>query len=520
MSASTSNSGTPEPPKPDAAPTPPTAPAKPEASAPHAAPAAPVATAAPAAPAKHDLKWIKLGVLLVVLIVCGILSVPYIREAQNTVSTDDAYVNGHVTFVAPRVPGQVSRVLVEDNLRVRKGTLLMQIDKQPYQVQVDIAQAAVELAQTDLASADAQARSMIGMARSSRFLMDRAMEDVHNQVALLHSKVAFLESQKANLTKTQGDYERSVPLLPAGAITAEELDHRKQAYLVVKAQVEEALQGVYQVRVSLGLPPIPKEGEELGSTPADLDQTYSSVRQAQATLLNNISQLGLAESFNKTPAKMVEDFYKRDPEGNIDRIYASLMKDVPLIKQAQAKLNQAQHKLEEAKLNLSFCDVVAEIDGIVTRREVNPGNNVVAGQSVMALRSETEIWIDANFKETQLAELRIGQPVDVYVDMYGNKEKFKGRISGFTMGTGSTLALLPAENATGNFVKVVQRLPVKIELVNYDAEKTPLFIGLSVRPVVRITEAPTGEDAGKVLQPYAPLPGPSATPTAPSAASK
>ncbi len=95
-----------------------------------------------------------------------------------------------------------------------------------------------------------------------------------------------------------------------------------------------------------------------------------------------------------------------------------------------------------------------------------------------------EIWIDANFKETQLRDLRIGQPVDLYADMYGDRRVFPGRISGFTMGTGSTLALLPPENATGNFVKVVQRLPVRIELQNYDPNKVPLFIGLSVVPYV------------------------------------
>jgi membrane fusion protein (multidrug efflux system) len=137
---------------------------------------------------------------------------------------------------------------------------------------------------------------------------------------------------------------------------------------------------------------------------------------------------------------------------------------------------------------------------------VNRGNNVVVGQSLMAVRSLTDIWIDANFKETQLDDLRIGQPADLYVDMYGSRQVFKGRISGFTMGTGSTLALLPPENATGNFVKVVQRLPVRIDVVDYDADRAPLFIGLSVRPYVHVHAEPTGPNAGKVLQPYESLP--------------
>jgi membrane fusion protein (multidrug efflux system) len=178
----------------------------------------------------------------------------------------------------------------------------------------------------------------------------------------------------------------------------------------------------------------------------------------------------------------------------------------------------ARRDLDQAQLNLRYCDIFAEIDGVVTRRNVNPGNNVQVGQSLMAIRSLTEIWVDANFKETQLRNLRIGQPVDLRLDMYGKRHEFKGRISGFTMGTGSTLALLPAENATGNFIKVVQRLPVRIEFMNYDPDKEPVFVGLSVEPVVHIHEEATGPDAGKLLQPYleqpktpAPAPAP-ATP--------
>jgi membrane fusion protein, multidrug efflux system len=129
---------------------------------------------------------------------------------------------------------------------------------------------------------------------------------------------------------------------------------------------------------------------------------------------------------------------------------------------------------------------------------------VEVGQGLMAIRSLRQVWVDANFKETQLADLRIGQPADLYVDMYGDRRVFKGRISGFTMGTGSTLALLPAQNATGNFVKVVQRLPVRIELVNYDPDKAPLFTGLSAVVYVYYKEPPSGPDAGKILQPYVP----------------
>jgi membrane fusion protein (multidrug efflux system) len=246
---------------------------------------------------------------------------------------------------------------------------------------------------------------------------------------------------------------------------------------------------------------------DLANVPADLDQNFSTVRQALADLMQSAAPLGIVPpSWNATPKEVIAAFYKRDPEGNLDRIYEELIKNAPDIKLAQARLEQAQGELAQARLNLSYCDVVAEIDGVVTRRNVNPGNNVQVGQGLMAIRSLTDIWIDANFKETQLAELRIGQRVEMEVDMYGGKQMFEGRITGFTMGTGSTLALLPAENATGNFVKIVQRLPVRIEPVNYDPDRNPLFIGLSVVPHVFVNEPATGPDAGKFLQPTMELP--------------
>jgi membrane fusion protein (multidrug efflux system) len=218
--------------------------------------------------------------------------------------------------------------------------------------------------------------------------------------------------------------------------------------------------------------------------------------------MQTAAQLGVVQSFDVSPKQMLERFYKRDAQGDIDRILAQLLKDAPPVKQAEAKVDEAQAHLDQAKLDLRYCDVVAEIDGVVTRRNVNPGDHVIAGQSMMAVRSLTEVWVDANFKETQLSKLRIGQPVDLDVDMYGSRQHFRGRISGFTMGTGSTLALLPAENATGNFVKVVQRLPVRIELLDYNPDTTPLFVGLSVTPYVHVNQKPTGPDAGKVLQPH------------------
>jgi membrane fusion protein, multidrug efflux system len=150
--------------------------------------------------------------------------------------------------------------------------------------------------------------------------------------------------------------------------------------------------------------------------------------------------------------------------------------------------------------------VVSDIDGVVTDRTVNPGNSAQAGQQVLAVRSITGIWIDAHFKETQLADLRIGQRVRCEVDLAGSRRAYEGRIAGFTLGSGQTLAPLPPQSAAGNFVKVVQRPPVRVELTEYDPAKAPLFVGLPVTVNVYVKEPPTGPNAGSVLQPLALLP--------------
>jgi membrane fusion protein (multidrug efflux system) len=440
-----------------------------------------------------------------VLILAGALwfGIPWVRMTLNTVSTDDAYVNGHVTFVAARVRGQVARVLVDDNNRVRQGDLLVELDKEPFQIAVAVKKAAVDTAAADLQVAKARARGIEAEARSRRWTLQHAMEDVDNQVALLRARVAGLDKSKAQLALAQVDFDRAAKLVTSDNIPKSEYDQRQAALLAARADVTAALADVHQIRASLGLPQQP-DGGDLGQVPANLDQTFSSVLQAQAGLIQSAAQLGVVHTYEQTPSQMVDEFEKSDPQGDIDRTFARLAADAPDVKQAEAKLGVAKRDLDQAELDLSYCDVIAEIDGVITRRNVNPGDDVQVGQGFMAIRSLDEIWVDANFKETQLGDLRIGQPVDLYVDMYSERHVFKGRLAGFTMGTGSALALLPAQNATGNFVKVVQRLPVRIELENYDPDKSPLFIGTSVVPYVYFNKPPTGPDAGKFLQAYVP----------------
>ena len=300
--------------------------------------------------------WI-VGAALVILALYE--AIPWASTALRTESTDDAYVNGHVTFVAPRVPGHVVRVLVDDNNRVRKGDLLVQLDKEPYQVKVDIAQAALVLAQAGIVTAQAKVRGLESLARSQRFDLANAMHNLNNQVADLHSKVDALQAATAILIKARADYVRERQLYQDQVIAKQMFDQYQEAFSVAQAQQQQAQHDVAQVRAELGLQPTPKNGDALNGIPPNLDQTYSAVKVAQARLMQTAAELGVFQPFKETPDAMLAQFYKRDPSGNIDVIFDEISKNAPDVKQAEATLYGAQANLRQAELNLSYCDVVA-----------------------------------------------------------------------------------------------------------------------------------------------------------------
>ncbi|MBA4062622.1 MAG: HlyD family secretion protein [Isosphaera sp.] len=457
---------------------------------------------APESPRPRSRAWVVWAVLALAGVgAAAYLGWPLLARALDTVSTDDAYVTGHVTFVAPRVAGQVTRVYVDDNYRVKTGEKLLELDPEPYQKVVDIRQAAVDQAKADRVAAETKVASAIAQARAQKWKLELAGQLVDDQIAGIKAKAAAYRSQVAIREKADADLGRAKEGFDKGAISQEQLDQRREAVKVAQALATQALDEVYEARAALGLPQPGGTGPELTAVPADLNQTHASVRQALADLVQTLTDLGypLAD-VRDTPRQFLDRLREYDA-GETKVLLEKVLKTAPAVKQADARLAAAEADLAAANLNLSYCTVYAGIDGVVTRRNVNPGNNVQTGQQVMAVRSLTEIWVEANFKETSLDYLAIGHPVDLEVDMYGSKKRFRGRISGFTYGTGQTLALLPPQNATGNFVKVTQRLPVRIHLEGYDPNgENPLFAGLSVVPYVRYKDAPTGPDAGKRLQ--------------------
>ena len=317
----------------------------------------------PAPPAQSKLaavfagrkRQLRIALLVLATLVVVFVIIPRFFHAWNMVSTDDAYVNSYVTFVASRVSGQVERVLVDDNYRVRKGDVLVELDPEPYRVQVAIKQSAVDVANANLVLAEANVRGLVAQTRSLRFKLVHAIEDVDNQVALIRQRVATWEESKASLVLAQQEFDRAKHLLASKVVSNEEYDQKQAALAVANAQVTQALQNVYQARAALGLPAVPPAGTNLADVPPDLDQTFSSVRQALADLLQSAAQLGIApSSYNLTPKQIIDEFYRRDPQGDIDKIYAQVMRDAPSLKQAQASLEQAQRDLYQAKLDLSY----------------------------------------------------------------------------------------------------------------------------------------------------------------------
>jgi membrane fusion protein (multidrug efflux system) len=238
-------------------------------------------------------KWVAAAVVLLLLLLVG---GPKIVHALHTVSTDDAYVNSHVTFVAPRVTGQVARVLVDDNNRVKKGDVLVELDPEPYRVEVAIKQAALDTAQADLVVANANVRAEVSQARSARYKLIRAIEDVDNQVAVIRSRAASWEQAKATLTLAQAEFDRAQRLLAGKVVSSEEYDQKRETLDVSKALVTQALESVAQARVALGLPGLPPAGQSLTDVPPDLDQNFSSVREALSELLQSAAPLGIAPS--------------------------------------------------------------------------------------------------------------------------------------------------------------------------------------------------------------------------------
>jgi membrane fusion protein (multidrug efflux system) len=317
------------------------------------------------------------AVLLLLLALAG--GLVYWFHYRLLVTTDDAYVSGHVGVISPRVPGRVLEVLVDNNQFVQPDQVLLTLDPQDYQVAADQAEANLARLRQDLAQ---------------RYV----------KVATAQAKVAQAE---ANFRLAGIDQRRYASLYERRTVPRKTLDHAETRFQVTRAEVDQARQEHREALAHIG-----------GSTSIPLEEQ-------------------------------------------------------PAIKEARAQL-------EQARLNLEYTRVVAQIAGYITKRQVQPGNWVRPGQPLMTLvpLDLSHLWVEANYKETQLTDVYLGQPATVKVDTYP-QATFKGRVDSIMAGTGAAFSLLPPENATGNWVKVVQRIPVKIVLLPPFPENMPLRLGMS-----------------------------------------
>jgi membrane fusion protein (multidrug efflux system) len=372
--------------------------------------------------------------------------------SQGHESTDDAQVDAHVTQVASRVGGTVLRVAVNDNQVVEAGTVLVEIDPRDYQVAVDkakaeladaeataiAAQSNVPITSTATESGVSTAQSAIDQARS---VIDTAAKEVDVAKARLTAAQSRLREVEANATRARRDVERLKGLLAKDEVSQQQYDAAVAAADAQTAATDTARAQIVEAEAGI--------------------RTAES-RQGQASAAEQAARAGLRNA--QTGPEQVTAMRARASS-------------------AQARVEQAKATLAQAELNLQYTVLKAPARGVVSRKSVNPGQVVQANQPLMSIVQTDDVWITANFKETQLTQMRPGQRVRVEVDAYGGKE-FQGKLDSIAAATGARFSLLPPENATGNFVKVVQRVPVKIVLDSGQDPEHLLRPGMSVTPTV------------------------------------
>jgi len=377
----------------------------------------------------------------VAVVVLALVSVGIWWHSTFTEDTDDAQVNGHLIQVSSRINGQIAKVYVDENQMVKKGDLIAELDPRDYEVAVEQAEASLASAQANAAAANvavpiatANTGSNLRSAGADVSGAQASVQQAEKQLIAAQARVA---QAVANNTKAQSDLERYKPLVAKDVISKQQYDAAVAAAAATTAALADARANV--------------QASEDGIRVAREHET-----QAQAGL-----------KYAQTGPQQVAAQSAR-------------------ARQALAQVQEAQAKLDQAKLNLSYTRIVAPVAGIITRKSVEVNQNVSTGQNLLTLVSLEDLWVTANFKETQLLHMAAGQPVEIHVDATG--KDYKGRVTQIGGATGSVLSLFPPENATGNYVKVVQRLPVRVDFTNLKDEDPnhQLRPGLSVEPKVRV----------------------------------
>jgi membrane fusion protein (multidrug efflux system) len=388
------------------------------------------------------------GVVLLVAIGIGV----WWWMTRGHESTDDAQVDAYVTPIASRVGGTILRVAVADNQQVEAGAVLVEIDPRDYQVALERARAELANAQAELAVARAnvpisstETENNVAAAKGG---VDRAAAGI---VEAQHG----LEAAKARLSTTQA---RKRELDATAARDAKDVERLKG--LLAKDEIPQQ-----QFDTALA---------QAESSKAAADSAGAQVLEAEAAIKGAESRLVSAQGGQVVANAELRTAQTAPEQMAVTRARAAA---------AEARVKQAEALVKQAELNLEYTTVKAPFKGTVSRKTVQPGQVVQPGQPLMTIIAVDQIWITANFKETQLENMRPGQKAVIDVDAYGGKE-FSGKVETIAPATGARFSLLPPENASGNFVKVVQRVPVKIVLDPGQDPEHLLRPGMSVTPTV------------------------------------
>ena len=373
----------------------------------------------------------------------------YYRDRETT---DDAQVDGHITPIASKIYGRVSEVLITDNQAVKAGQVMIRIDPRDYQAAVDQAKAALALAESDAASAGVDVPRTRETTASGTSSADAQLAAA--QADLERSQVAYEQARTADLAWAQANVEKS----RANSVLGQ-LDLARYKPLLDKGEISQQQYDGAKANADATASALRADQEKLTQAQQSVDIAKAQVIAAKARV--GQAQAGVAAAHADTKQVAMRT---ADAAGKV------------------AKVQQARASLDAAELNLSYTEIVAPVDGVATHKQVEPGQVVQQGQGLLVVVPLQDVWVTANFKETQLRKMRAGQKADVYVDTYG--QSFQGHVDSIAGATGAVLSLLPPENATGNYVKVVQRVPVKIVLDPIPPDKAVLRPGMNVDATV------------------------------------
>lgn len=422
-----------------------------------------------------------LSVAAVVLIIGFIFGVRYWLYARSHESTDDAFIDGHIIQVSPKASGYVKKIYVSDNQQVKAGDLIAELDARDYEVKLQQAQAALDAglakeneAKTNVSLTRATSSATIQQARAavrksrtevassqagaagSQSRANQAAAAVTTAQANLAQMQAQVVAAQAEATRAAADVGRYQALYAKDEVSKQQLDQAVATANTARAELEAARQRV-------------------AAAEARVNEARSAQSAATQTAQQAQTQIGGAEAgVNEALGRLAE---------------ANTAPQSVAVSEAQAATagattEQLRAQVAQAELELSYTKIYAPESGRVTRKSVEEGALVQIGQPLMAI-VPGDVWVTANFKESQIGRMAAGQPVEVTVDAYPDKT-FKAHVDSIQAGTGARFSLIPPENATGNYVKVVQRVPVKIVFDESPDPKHMLAPGMSVVPEVKV----------------------------------